>query len=123
MSEISAMGGFRLGVKKATCAHQRVVYVPTGDAAEGRCDRWECDSCGHQFAPTTHDGADYDHSIHSNPDARAWAAFFCKNNLAINQDTMVGWFANAMMAMHDHLKREMPEIPESAAASSEDQAP
>lgn len=53
--------------------------------------------------------ADYDMSIHQNPDARAWARFFmetrAKNpDLVIDEELMAGWFANAMMAMHDHLK-------------------
>lgn len=52
--------------------------------------------------------ADYDMSIHQNPDARAWAKFFMATraqtpDLVIDEDVMVGWFANAMMAMHDHL--------------------
>lgn len=49
----------------------------------------------------------YDMSIHSNPDARAWAKFFMKtideNEVVIDEELMIGWFANAMMAMHDHL--------------------
>jgi hypothetical protein len=57
--------------------------------------------------------ADYDRSIHGNPDARAWAKFFvatakeqkwCIDD--IDEGLMIGWFANAMMAMHDHVKRE-----------------
>ena len=54
--------------------------------------------------------SDYDMSIHTNPDARAWAKFYIETKaLAGNppdfddEDTMIGWFANAMMAMHDHL--------------------
>jgi hypothetical protein len=44
--------------------------------------------------------------LHTNPDARAWADYFmaCKEyNPAIANDpkTMVGWFANAMMAALD----------------------
>ena len=52
--------------------------------------------------------ADYDMSIHTNPDARAWAKFFmsCYVNYTepLDEDIMNTWFANAMMAMHDHLK-------------------
>ena len=50
--------------------------------------------------------ADYDMSIHQNPDADAWAKFFleCNPESPYDVDTMRGWFANAMMAMHDHLK-------------------
>lgn len=48
-------------------------------------------------------GGDYDRAIHHNPDARAWADFFMATfpNCGADRDTMVGWFANAMMAMHD----------------------
>lgn len=47
----------------------------------------------------------YDMSIHQNPDALAWAKFFRETNPNCNvpDDVMHGWFANAMMAMHDHL--------------------
>jgi hypothetical protein len=50
--------------------------------------------------------SDYDHSIHSNPDARAWAAFFMETWEKIGRpapdvEWMTGWFANAMMAMYD----------------------
>lgn len=49
---------------------------------------------------------DYDRSIHSNPDAKAWADFFnetlVKRGLQpFDPDLMHVWFANAMMAMHD----------------------
>lgn len=56
---------------------------------------------------------DYDLSIHSNPDATAWAKFYVQSREAFEAsgregrfddlDNMVGWFANAMMAMHDHV--------------------
>lgn len=56
---------------------------------------------------------DYDKSIHSNPDAQAWAKFFIGTMAEqswriedIDEGLMTGWFANAMMAMHDHIKRE-----------------
>ena len=51
---------------------------------------------------------DYDMNIHTNPDARAWAKFFRETNpnCNVSDDTMIGWFANAMMAMHDHLVLE-----------------
>lgn len=71
---------------------------------------------------------DYDRSIHSNPDAQAWAQFFIKTvkkiaprivreqnyrsetvaigYLATDEGYMIGWFANAMMAMHDHIKAQ-----------------
>lgn len=42
--------------------------------------------------------------IIGNPDAAAWADCFAKAHpkSAIGWDVMVGWFANAMMAAHDH---------------------
>ena len=48
---------------------------------------------------------DYDMSIHTNPSAEAWTQFFRENHPDCNvpDDVMLGWFANAMMAMHDHL--------------------
>ena len=48
---------------------------------------------------------DYDTNIHTNPDAREWAKFFRETNpnCNVSDDVMIGWFANAMMAMHDHL--------------------
>ena len=48
---------------------------------------------------------DYDITIHTNPDARAWAKFFkeMNPNCNLSDDIMIGWFSNAMMAMHDHL--------------------
>lgn len=49
--------------------------------------------------------ANYDMNIHTNPDAMAWAKFFreCNPDCNVEDDVMLGWFANAMMAMHDHL--------------------
>ena len=49
--------------------------------------------------------SDYDKSIHHNPDAKAWAKFFMENicGKVIDEELMLGWFANAMMAMHDHI--------------------
>lgn len=52
----------------------------------------------------------YDMSIHSNPNAAAWAKEFMKTKHErklsisdIDEGLMLAWFANAMMAMHDHL--------------------
>lgn len=53
--------------------------------------------------------SDYDLSIHQNPDAAAWAKFFIETTKDMDIDSirdeayMIGWFANGMMAMHDHL--------------------
>jgi len=51
------------------------------------------------------ESAPYDMSIHSNPSASAWTKFFREHNpeCNIDDDVMFGWFANAMMAMHDHI--------------------
>ncbi len=51
----------------------------------------------------------YDTSIHTNPDASAWAKFFMKTQeenpaAVIDETLMVAWFSNAMMAMHDYIK-------------------
>ena len=52
---------------------------------------------------------DYDMSIHTNPHAQAWAKFFIETTKNMDRDSfrdegyMIGWFANAMMAMNDHL--------------------
>jgi hypothetical protein len=57
--------------------------------------------------------SDYDMKIHSNPDAQAWAKFFIHTKEKaswqiedIDESLMLAWFANAMMAMHDHLKSQ-----------------
>ena len=51
------------------------------------------------------ESAPYDMSIHSNSSALAWTKFFREHNPECNLDdnVMLGWFANAMMAMHDHI--------------------
>lgn len=51
----------------------------------------------------------YDMSIHTNPDAMAWTKFFREQNPDCNvpDDVMLGWFANAMMAMRDHLRPDL----------------
>jgi hypothetical protein len=45
--------------------------------------------------------APYDMSIHSNSSALAWTKFFreCNPECNLNDEVMLGWFANAMMAM------------------------
>jgi hypothetical protein len=59
----------------------------------------------------------YDMTIHQNPDARAWAKFYAETKANNpnpesfdNEENMVGWFANAMMAMHDHLRGIKPNV-------------
>lgn len=61
-----------------------------------------------QSAPWAPSGADYDRAIHRNPDAKAWADFFIATfpGQADKHDLMLGWFANAMMAVHDHLEAQ-----------------
>jgi hypothetical protein len=65
-----------------------------------------------QSDPWAPSDADYDHAIHRNPDAKAWADFFVYTfpGLADKRELMISWFANAMMAMHDHLKAQQPEF-------------
>ena len=50
--------------------------------------------------------SNYDMTIHTNPDAMAWVKFFREShpNCNVDDDIMIGWFSNAMMAMHDYLK-------------------
>jgi len=54
--------------------------------------------------------APYDMSIHSNSSALAWTKFFreCNPECNLNDEVMLGWFANAMMAMHDHIYQTSP---------------
>lgn len=54
---------------------------------------------------------DYDMSIHQNPDAQVWAKFFCAQHPGVlDEGIMAAWFANAMMAMHDHLTGQSPVV-------------
>lgn len=55
-------------------------------------------------------------SIHTNPDARAWAKYYieCRDKAEAEgrgrfdtEENMTGWFANAMMAMHDHMRPDL----------------
>ena len=53
-------------------------------------------------------------------DAVKWAAAFCqiagKHGHNLDEDWMVTWFANAMMAMHDHVKgRSVTVLPDGSA--------
>jgi hypothetical protein len=67
---------------------------------------------------TEADTPDYDMSIHTNPRADAWVAFFrqCNPDCNVPDDVMLGWFANAMMAMHDHLTGAGPfALPDGSA--------
>lgn len=58
------------------------------------------------LASTEEDTDSYDTSIHGNPDALAWAKLFMKHyvkGFTVDESLMHTWFANAMMAMHDHI--------------------
>ena len=39
-------------------------------------------------------------------DAKIWTEEFCKRNSALDEGTMLCWFANAIMAGYDIAKRE-----------------
>lgn len=39
-------------------------------------------------------------------DAQVWAKEFCKCNTSSDEGTMLGWFANAIMAGYDYAKQE-----------------
>ncbi len=45
-------------------------------------------------------------------DAMKWAEAFCQYHpeAQVEVDQMLGWFANAMMAMHDHLTGHAPVV-------------
>jgi hypothetical protein len=70
------------------------------------------------WTPTVRD--DYDRAIHNNPHADAWADFFVSTfpGLREHRETMLGWFANAMMAMHDSIKAQQPAPDLLAAAEA-----
>ena len=61
---------------------------------------------------------DYNMSIHANPDASAWAKFFMESNpdCGLDEGMMHGWFANAMMAMRDHLTGQGPVVLDDGSA-------
>ena len=54
--------------------------------------------------------APYDMSINTNSSALAWTKFFreCCPECNLDDETMLAWFANAMMAMHDHIYQTSP---------------
>ena len=93
-----------------------------------------CHACAPPAAPRSErregepaNASDYDHRIHSCPDARVWAKFFmdCKREWGweVDEEAMRGWFANAMMAMHDHIRASAPpadpKAPERGAGNSD----
>lgn len=62
----------------------------------------------------------YDISIHQNPSADAWAAFFMETWARLgspqpDHDTMHAWFSNAMMAMHDCILGGPTVLPDGSA--------
>ncbi len=59
--------------------------------------------------------SDYDMSIHRNPDAAAWAKLFMETweklgKPELDEGWMLSWFANAMMAMHDHMRPDLAPV-------------
>lgn len=52
-------------------------------------------------------------------DARVWADEFCKLNTATDKGTMIGWFANAIMAGFDEATRRATAAPEVVAMPSD----
>jgi hypothetical protein len=55
-------------------------------------------------------------------DAQVWAKEFCKINTASDEATMIGWFANAIMAGYDHANREIKNKTEKAVNAKIDGA-
>ncbi|MFM9434543.1 hypothetical protein ACFDR9_001602 [Janthinobacterium sp. CG_23.3] len=45
-------------------------------------------------------------NLHDTFDVSVWATEFCRLNSASDHGTMLGWFANAIMAGHDHAVRK-----------------
>ena len=66
---------------------------------------------------------EYDKSIHSNPDARAWAEFYCKENPEMKLENIHGWFANAMMAMHNHIYQTKTVLEKEELVDTDDKPP
>jgi hypothetical protein len=65
-------------------------------------------------APVLPDG------IHQCNDARVWAKAFVDHvlwtpTIATDEGTMIGWFANAMMAMHNEMNRRSHPLPPAEA--------
>ena len=59
--------------------------------------------------------SNYDMSIHHNADAKAWAKFFMETWQKLgkpepDEEWMLSWFANAMMAMHDHMRPDLAPV-------------
>src|SRR5512133_4050671 len=65
-------------------------------------DKWCSNNCPHHQSS---EAPLYDQSIYSNPSAEAWAKEFTRifppGSPSPSEGTMLGWFANAMMAMYD----------------------
>jgi len=82
---------------------QNVGFIPKSDSLTNPIQR-------NELLQITSDTYKKEASIHSNPDAQVWAAYFMFYKYLndwktedIDEALMLGWFANAMMAMHDHL--------------------
>lgn len=57
----------------------------------------------HWPAPTKRDDWFY-HSF----DARVWAKAFCEDNPEMDEETMIAWFANALMRGYDEGRYKAP---------------
>jgi hypothetical protein len=100
--------GYRAGVEAAAREGERIYLAnPKGTGRGVLMILAEAIRSLSPPAPPVPDSA-YDMSIHSNRDAGAWARAFVQtwgyvypNQPAPSESWILGWFANAMMAMHD----------------------
>ena len=46
------------------------------------------------------------HKLHYTTDASIWASEFCKLNPSMDEGTMIGWFANAIVTTQDLMKQQ-----------------
>lgn len=61
-------------------------------------------------------------NLNDTMDATLWTREFCRTNPAIDKSTMLGWFANAIMAGYDEARRRY-EKPQDAEVSRDDVIP
>ena len=80
----------------------------TDETAQYMWEGWQAATESQGVEPWEPSGVDYDRAIHHNPDTKAWADLFVQTfpGQADQHDLMIGWFANAMMAMYDHVKNK-----------------
>ena len=101
----------KLGLRTSEAKHQKLCPMTNGhDWCACHLSHSDQDI---QDVPRTNEAQ----SLHMNPDASVWAAEFKKTCDKLGKECdegwMLGWFANAMMAMHDHLKSK-EQRPETA---------